>query len=214
MRFAGAIAASIIAFLALTPSHAAHAQAWKSFYSSEDRFAIGFPGDPTIEEMEWTDENGKPRSARIYSGTRAGNTYAVIAVNYDDVDEAIYHPAYEHAAATYREKGEVTFDDHATVDRIDGHQLQLTLADGRRLYFAAHYHAGRLYILDANVSARSAPPGQFQQNLQIVDTEGVRVRYTQTGERMIRTDDLQDALGGPILEGPIFEGNADTPIAQ
>jgi hypothetical protein len=145
---------------------------------------------------------------------RAGNTYTVIAVNYDDVEEAIYHPAYEHAASVYREMGEITFDDHAQVDRIDGHQLQITLPDGRRLYFAAHYHAGRLYILDANVSARSAPPGQFQQNLQIVDAEGVRVRYTNEGERMIRTDDLQDALGGPILEGPIFEGNADTPIAQ
>ena len=85
-------------------------------------------------------------------------------------------------------------------------------ADGG--YFAAHFHGGRLYILDANVSARSAPPGQFQQNLQIVDEEGVRVRYTDEGERMIRTDDLQDALGGPILGGPIYEGASDTPVGQ
>ncbi len=210
MRFAGLV----VGLFALTLSQAAHAQAWTSFFGEEDRFALGFPGDPAIEETEWIDENGEARSARRYSGERAGNIYTLIAVNYEDIEENIYHPAYEHAAAVYREMGEVTFDDHAATDRIDGHQLQITLPDGRRLYFAAHYHDGRLYILDANVSARSAPPGQFQQNLQIVDREGVRVRYTNEGERMIRTDDLQDALGGPILDGPIYEGAGDTPIAQ
>jgi hypothetical protein len=190
----------------------AQAQGWTSFYSEEDRFATSFPGTPTVEESEWVDENGMTREARSYTARRAGNTYTVIAVNYDDVPNTIYHPAYEHAAAVYREKGEITFDEHATIDRIDGHQLQVTLPDGRRLYFAAHYHSGRLYILDANVGARSAPPGQFQQNLQIVDEEGTRVRYTTEGERMIRTDDLQDALGGPDLDGPIFEANQDTPV--
>ncbi|MGY9107005.1 MAG: hypothetical protein ACKVG0_10850 [Alphaproteobacteria bacterium] len=214
MRVSALIAGIITGLFAASFSHAAYAQAWASFYSEEDRFALGFPGDPTITEMEWLDENAEPRSARRYSAERAGNVYTLVAVNYDDIEEDIYHPAYEHATAVYREMGEVTFDDHAQTDRIDGHQLQITLPDGRRLYLAAHYHGGRLYILDANVSARSAPPGQFQQNLQIVDNEGVRVRYTQEGERMIRTDDLQDALGGPILSGPIFEGNADTPIAQ
>ena len=210
MRMAG----SIFVFLALVLAQPANAQAWTSFYSEEDRFALGFPGAPTIEEIEWVDENGMTRSARRYSAERSGNIYTLIAVNYDDVEEDIYHPAYEHAAAVYREMGEVTFDDHAATDRIDGHQLQITLPDGRRLYFAAHYHGKRLYILDANVSARSAPPGQFQQNLQIVDEEGVRVRYTNEGERMIRTDDLQEALGGPIAGGPIFEGASDTPVEQ
>lgn len=210
MRMAGLI----FVLFALVSPLPAQAQAWTSFYGEEDRFAIGFPGAPTIEETEWVDENGVARSARRYSAERAGNVYTLIAVNYDDVDEDIYHPAYEHAAAVYRDMGEVTFDDHAQTDRIDGHQLQITLPDGRRLYFAAHYHGGRLYILDANVSARSAPPGQFQQNLQIVDEEGVRVRYTNEGERMTRTDDLQDALGGPVFGGPIFEGASDTPVGQ
>jgi hypothetical protein len=214
MRISALFVGLIAGFVALGFSQAAYAQAWASFYSEEDRFALGFPGAPTIEEVEWIDENGEPRTARRYSAERGGNIYTLIAVNYDDIEEDIYHPAYEHAAAVYREKGEVTFDDHAQTDRIDGHQLQITLPDGRRLYLAAHYHGKRLYILDANVSARAAPPGQFQQNLQIVDSEGVRVRYTQEGERMVRTDDLQDALGGPILGGPIFEGNADTPIEQ
>ena len=206
------IAGLIIGLCLLALPGTAHAQAWESFFSEEDRFAIGFPGEPTVVETEWVDENGMRREARRYSAMRAGNTYTVIAVDYSDVADPIHHPAYEHAAAVYREMGEITFDEHAQIDRIDGHQLQITLPDGRRLYFAAHYHAGRLYILDANVGARSAPPGQFQQNLQIVDEEGVRVRYTLEGERMMRTDDLQDALGGPVMEGPIFEGNRDSPI--
>lgn len=210
MRHAGWIAG----FFVMLISGAAHAQAWESFFSAEDRFAIGFPGTPTTEVTEWVDENGMVREARRYSAQRGGNIYTVIAVEYDDVPEEIYHPAYEHAATVYRAMGEITFDEHAQIDRIDGHQLQITLPDGRRLYFAAHYHAGRLYILDANVGARAAPPGQFQQNLQIVDAEGTRVRYTLEGERMLRSDDLQDALGGPVMDGPIFEGNRDTPLPE
>jgi hypothetical protein len=199
----------VVGALAIALSNGTYAQSWISYLSVEDRFAIGFPTEPVIEDTEWTDENGNIRPARRYTSERNGNRYSMIAVDYSDLDDRFLDSAFAHATVVYRQKGEVTLEAESTIDRIEGRQLQITLNGGRRLFFAAYFHDGRLYILDAEVSARSAPPGQFQQNLQFVDSEGARVRYTHEGERQIRTDDLQDALGGPDLDGPILEGGSD-----
>ena len=190
----------------------ANAQGWQEFYSPEDRFVLSFPGIPTTEETEWIDQDGQTRTGRSYTSERAGNTYTLIAVDYEDAPYNLAHGSYDHAAYLYRMKGEVTFDSWAASDRVEGHHLQITLPDGRRIFFAAHYSIGRLYIIEANVSARTAPPIQFQQSMIFVDEEGVRVRYSETGERLIRTDDLPEALGGPDYDAPILEAGSDVYI--
>ena len=199
----------ILAALVLSYSGTAFAQAWTSYASEEDRFAISFPGAPTVEETEWIDEDGNARPARRYSARRGDDIYTLIAVDFSDAAFNLLRGSFAHAATVYRQMGRVTYDGFSQVDRINGQQLQITLDSGRRLYFGAYLEGGILYILDANVSARSAPPGVFQQGLIVVDKDGVRVRYTQTGERILRTDDLPEALGGPDLDGPILEGTSD-----
>jgi hypothetical protein len=106
----------------------------------------------------------------------------------------------------------VTSDVDAQVDRIPGRALQITQANGRRLFFETHYHEGRLYVLEADMAPRAAPPGQFQQTLQVLDKQGVRVRYDNNGKRMERTDDLAESLGGPDLTKPILNGTSDVYI--
>jgi hypothetical protein len=187
----------------------ANAQGWQEFHSPEDRFVLSFPGAPTSETTTWIDQYDQTRPARRYTAQRAGNTYTVIAVDFEDADYNLAHGSYDHAAYIYRMKGEVTFDSWAASDRVEGHHLQITLTDGRRIFFAAHYSIGRLYIIEANVSARTAPPIQFQQSMIFIDEEGVRVRYTQTGERINRTDDLPEALGGPDFDAPILNAGSD-----
>lgn len=199
----------ILVALVLSYSGTAFAQTWTSYASEEDRFAITFPGEPTVEETEWIDEDGNARPARRYSAQRGDDIYTLIAVDFSDARYSLLRGSFAHAATAYRQMGRVTYDAYAQVDRIEGHQLQITLDSGRRLYFGAYLEGGILYILDVNISARSAPPGVFQQGLVIVDKDGVRVRYTQTGERIRRTDDLPEALGGPDLDGPILEGGSD-----
>jgi len=199
--------------LALILSSGAHAQAWTSYHAIEDRFAIWFPTEPLVEEIEWHDEYDNIRSARRYSAERRGSFYSVIAVDYSDADWDVLNGAYPHAAAVYRQKGRVTYDGFTHTDRIHGHRMQITQDDGRRIYFKTLLHDGILYITEASVSARSAPPGQFEEGLQILDREGVRVRYDLLGNRMSRTDDLQQALGGPVLEGPILSGEGDEYLA-
>lgn len=187
----------------------ANAQGWQEFHSPEDRFVLSFPGTPVMEETTWIDQYDQTRAARRYTAQRAGNTYTVIAVDFEDAEYNLARGSYDHAAYVYRMKGEVTFDSWAASDRVDGHHLQITLPDGRRIFFAAHYSFGRLYIMEANVSARTAPPIQFQQSMIFLDEEGARVRYTQTGERINRTDDLPEALGGPDFDAPILNAGSD-----
>jgi len=205
MRFLGFVAGALVLLL----SSAAGAQPWVSYLSIEDRFAISFPSEPSVEDIEWIGEEGEVRSARRYSASRAGNNYALIAVDYSDADDSELRNSYVYAAAVYRRKGDVIYDGAAQMDRIDGHQLEIGLDGGRILYFSAYAHDGRLIILDTEMPARAAPPGQFHEGLQIVDEKGIRVRYTNEGERMYRADDLQDALGGADHSAPYVQGTSD-----
>ena len=212
MRFSGFFAGVLgLALAALNPS-AARAQPWVSHVSMEDHFAQWFPAEPTVEEVEWIDENGDMRPARKYSAERRGSTYDLYAVDYSDAGATTMRGSAAHTATKYRQLGEVTYDAYAQLDRIEGHQLQITTEDGRRIYFAEFLHDNILYVLDANTPLRSAPPLQFQQSMQILDPEGVRVRYTQEGERILRSDDLAEGLGGAEIGGCILEGTSDVYI--
>ena len=196
-----------IVYLLLTCS--AYAQAWTSYISREDRFTTWFPGEPTISDTEWVDEIGRTRPARKYAAEWFGNTYTLIAVDISEADFTLRRGSYYYAAKVWREKGNVVYDAWAQLDRIPGHKLMMELDDGRRIYFSSFVEGDRLYILESNVSHNSPPPGQFDQGLQIFDEEGVRIRYSQTGQRIIRTDDLHETLGGPDYDGPILEGQSD-----
>jgi hypothetical protein len=208
MRFLLGIAAALVLFV----TGSAQAQPWVSYYGKDDRFAAWFPIAPTAGTAQFTDETGKVRQARKFTAMRNGNTFTLTAVDYSDRPEILYRPPIDHAAALYRSKGTVTWDEDAQVDRIPGRQMQITQPNGRRIFFQTHYHDGRLYILDADMAPRAAPPSQFQQTLQVLDKQGVRVRYDNNGKRMERTDDLAESLGGPDLSKPILEGTNDVYI--
>ena len=86
--------------------------------------------------------------------------------------------AISYAARQFRMRGgEVTYDAWHTVDFHDGHQIFLANPDNTRTYAGIYRHADRLYILEATVPADASSPAIFQQSLNILDTEGKRVRY-------------------------------------
>ena len=43
------------------------------------------------------------------------------------------------------------------------------------------YHEGRLYIIEADTAIDVVPPAQFQASIEILDTEGKRIRYRTVG---------------------------------
>ena len=77
----------------------------------------------------------------------------------------------------FQRDAKVTHFVYYRADLVEGHQLQLTNADGSRTFAAIHLHENRLYILEGTVPAGSPAPGLFQQSLGFLDREGNRIRY-------------------------------------
>jgi len=62
-------------------------------------------------------------------------------------------------------------------DMVEGHNIQLTNADGSRTFAYVSMHANRLYILEGTVPKGAPVPGLFQQSLGYVDKDGNGIRY-------------------------------------
>ena len=178
MRLVSFILSSVL-FAAPVP---AFAQNWINYFNNEEKFSINLPGEPTIEETTIVSQRGDTYPAKIFRASDGTSDYMVKVVNYEgavvsDVRSSIQWEAWHYREAARMNGGLVTFDGYAQVDRIEGHQLQITNADESRTFVAIHLHDRRLYVLEA-----TTPPGQplpmlFQVSLQILDDNGERIRY-------------------------------------
>ena len=165
------------------------AQDWRAYVDRAERFSINIPAAPTVEDIAYMGERGGIYPARVYTAEDGPNRYSVTVVHYVDAPATVVRGSIAHAAWNVRQRGgTITYDAYAQVDRIEGHQLQITNADQSRTYVAIHVHQGRLYILEASVRPASPPPVQFQQSLVILDEEGERIRYgvDEYGNRTVR----------------------------
>ncbi|MDA1185065.1 MAG: hypothetical protein O2930_10535 [Acidobacteria bacterium] len=76
-----------------------------------------------------------------------------------------------------RAAAEVTLLSWEWQDRVEGHALNLTNADGSRTFAYVAMHEHKLYIMKGTVPRGYPEPGLFQQSLAWIDTVGNRVRY-------------------------------------
>ena len=165
----------------------AFAQGWGEYVNMEERFLTNFPGEPTVEDYDYDYEKGQMPSlvsgqitAKRFQAFDGDSRYAIIAVNYQKIGHTTtLKGAVGHAASLYRKLGPATYDTYAHLERLDGHQLQLTVQDGRQMYVGIYFHYPdrRLYILEAEVPANVPPPQHFVAALQILDEEGNAIRY-------------------------------------
>jgi hypothetical protein len=172
------------------------AQNWAKFSSELDSFEIFVPGGEfEIEDTNFDSEYGAVMPARTYTHREDGSSYTVTVVDYTDAreihasrdrTEADYELYWEvdvrasiaYAAWKIRERGgDVTFDAYHYIDRVEGHQLQITNDDSSRTYAAIYLHDSRLYIAEASVPTNSITRGFFQQSMQWIDADGGRIRY-------------------------------------
>ncbi|MEY4878759.1 MAG: hypothetical protein RJB62_227 [Pseudomonadota bacterium] len=178
----------IAVFIGLVFSSPAFAQGWMEYTNMQDHFFINFPGEPTIEEDYPYNAEGGQRPAdaegeahsRRYQAFDGDSRYAVIVVNYREINHTTtLKGAVAWAAGQYRRMGEVTFDNYAHLDRLDGHQLQIILPGERRMYVSIymHYPDRKLYILEAEAPLSAPPPQHFTAALQVLDEEGQSIRY-------------------------------------
>ena len=174
-------------------------QEWVEYESRVDRFMIPAPGQPKIETIVWESEYGAKFPGRVYRWEQGRNRYSLTVVDYSDAERihaALNHVAYQggpgywtidimasidYAAAKYRQKPgvKVTYDAWHYIERVTGHELQLTNPDDSRSYVGIYLHENRLYILDGTAPSSEAPPIIFQQSFSFLDAEGKPVQYRE-----------------------------------
>ena len=214
MRVMRLIPAALILMLFATT---ALAQEWVDFTSREDRFTVNMPGQPKVETIQWPSEYGLTFPGRVYSAMRGAEKYSITAIDYSDAEKRYYDkphpPSFRQAeywmmdiqgsiqyAATklYRMRPgvKVTHDAWHYIDLVEGHQLNMTNADGTRTFVGTYLHDNRLYILDGTVPANGPEPGLFTQSLSFLDAEGKRVRYNQIYSNKLPPETLGERGGG------------------
>ena len=159
------------------------AQNWVEHTSIEDRFNAVFPAEPNVEEVEWISEDSTVVPGRRYSAVAGGNSYSLTVYDYHGTNFSNMRGSMAHVATAFRQKGNVTLDAYAQLDRIPGHQLQITEPNGRELYVALYLHDWLLYVTEASVPLASPRATMFQHSLSIIDGEGIRIRYNRDGTR-------------------------------
>lgn len=164
--------------LALSISAACLAQDWINFVDREQRFGVNLPHEPVVEDTVFRGEYGNDLPAKTYTASDATNDYKVTVIDYRGAGVTETRGSIAYQALQYRRRGgEVTYDAYAQVDRIEGHQLQITNPDESRTFVAIHLHHSRLYVVEATAPRDAPPPGLVQQSLVILDEYGKRVRY-------------------------------------
>ena len=176
------------------------AQSWITYVDRAERFVVNFPGEPEIEDTSYISQFNATFPARVYTVEQGSSRYSVTVVNYTEAERAhrelCEQPGYPgecdgnesgtdvrgsiawEAWNIRKRGGEITYDAFAQVDRIPGHQIQITNADQSRTFVGIFLEGRRLYVLEATVPGEAPPPILFQQSLGILDAEGKRVFYS------------------------------------
>jgi hypothetical protein len=201
-----------VAALALLFSAPVFAQStsWTPYVSEQDYFAVTFPGEPSVEDIVYPTEYRIELPGRVHSLEDRGYRYSVTVVDYTDaIDIHLARNARCRAeggdgdrcqddgpedirgAIVYaswnimnRDGVDVNHYAHYNSDRVEGHNVRLTNADGSRTNATIHMHEDRLYIIESTVPPRAPAPGIFQISMQFLDDEYRAVRYDWVGTQL------------------------------
>ena len=179
MRLTSFIPAAMAAMFMTGPAFA-QAQ-WSEFVDRQEHFTINLPGDPKIESITYKTGKGTSLPAKVFTAQDARGTYKVTVVNYATAT-AETPTAMEEASKAIRARGEVKYDALENIDRIKDQRISVALAGNtRRLLTEVMLHQNRLYITEAETPVNVPPPAQFQASIQMLDDDGVRIRYNPDG---------------------------------
>ena len=164
---------------------------------------MNFPVEPEVEQIEYSSEFDVILPARRYTAQTGTGTYIVTSVDFTEAERAHAEAAklsaadfptqwindmqasVARAARQYRQRGgEINYDAWAHIDRIAGHQLQITNADDSVTYVGIYLdvHSRHLHVLEATAPGNLPPPLHFQQSLEVLNADGEQVRYEMTPE--------------------------------
>jgi hypothetical protein len=164
--------------LGLTLAAPAYAQAWDEFTNREDHFTVNMPGEPTVETITYKTSKGDTLPGHVYTGKDArGGEYKITVINYSSApsDE---ETAIKDWADQERKKGTVKYDGVEHQNNMRSQRISLVLPNGRFLLAEALMdRANHFFILEADTPPNVPPPSQFQASLQVLDDNGIALRY-------------------------------------
>ena len=185
--------------ITLLLSNPSYGQSWVTYQNMTDRFTINIPPEtePTIEEITYPSEYDAVFPGRVYTVKKGDSAYSVTVIDYTDSynihqarnntteADAPYNywridviASVTFAATKYRNRGgTVNYDAWHHIDRVAGHQLNITNADQSSSYVGMYLHKAKLYIIEARVPEGYPPQGHFQQSLGFLDEDRIRIRY-------------------------------------
>ena len=172
--------------LALFVSGAALAQGFAEWPNREDRFQVNFPGEPKRADMPYKTVKGTNLTAHVYSADAPASsiqagTYSVTVIDYNSAPND-QGTAIDEAAASFRTKGTVKYDAGENIDQMSSWRMTVETPEKRRIMAEILMsNDKRLYIVQANTATNVPPPAQFQGSIQILDENGVRIRYRRVG---------------------------------
>jgi hypothetical protein len=164
--------------------------------NKDDLFSVSVPCEFTTKDITWATEYDSKLPGHVYNCKDGDNEYEMSVINYTDIikiraaqehTDAARGDAYaridlaasiDYACTRMRnEAAKVTYDAWHYINLIPGHELQTTLANGRRVYSAVYLHEYRLYIMKATAPPNGIPPLLYTQSFAIVRPDGTAVRY-------------------------------------
>jgi len=167
-------------------SNTALAQDWGEYVNRESFFTVNFPGDPMVADFTYKTAKGTMLPAKTFTAVAPGDsilsgTYAMTVVDYNGA-KAELPTAIEEAAAAIRAKGTVKYDGKNMLDNHLSWRLTVETPNKRRILAEILIaQNGRLYISEAETALDVPPPAQYQASMQILDENGVRIRYRSVG---------------------------------
>jgi hypothetical protein len=205
MRLTPIVSTALVLFVAAP----LFAQEWVEFASREDRFTCLFPTQPKVTGITYLSQHEANLPARVYTASQGKSTYKVTVVDYNQAKPFLTEKAKSCPAGAetclggpgdeghwksdirgaidyaswqlMKRDAKLTLFVWATVDQVEGHQLQLTNnADKSRTFAGIYMHENKLYIIEGTVPAGYPEPALFQQSLGWLDENGVGLRYQST----------------------------------
>lgn len=179
MRFASFIPAAVV--LAVSGGVALAQVEWAEFVDRADHFTVNFPGEPKKEDVTFTTGKGTKLAGHLYSAQDNRGRYRMTVVSYaNNADELA--AAIDDASKQVRAKGTVKYDGVSMLDNHKSQRITVETPDMRRILAEILVSADkRLYVSEADTALNVPPAAQFQASLQVLDDDGVRIRYKTVG---------------------------------
>jgi hypothetical protein len=173
----------IPAIIAVFVSGAAYAQAWEIYTNRDNFFTLNLPGAPKETSAPYKTEKGtnltmKTWTAAAPSGSLLAGSYMLHVIDYSSATGELA-TAIEEAAKKYRARGATKYEGVNMLDNHRSWRQTVENANERILTEILIAKNNRLYVSEAITAINAPVPAQFQASLQILDENGVRIRYAR-----------------------------------